>query len=188
MKKGTLVFMADMEGENFCRKIMLDGAMRGGLGVAAAGLPRHISLGMPYEVADYDAYLDFAEKYAAKLHPIQVTVNGMNAGRIGNVTGNYCLTFDTDADLEELRKQTREALRSELDLAVPETDGVTGTRNITLGFGKAPFDAYKAYVDNVDPAGYQNVTLTFDELGVFYYDEPNIAADNFCVVKRVKLY
>ena len=42
MKKGTLVLMADLEGENFCRKVMLSGAMDGGLGVAAAGVPRHI--------------------------------------------------------------------------------------------------------------------------------------------------
>lgn len=188
MKKGTLVFMSNLEGENFCRKVMLKGAMQGGLGVAAAGLPRHISLGMPYEVRDYDAYLQFAEEYAAKLAPIQVTLNGMKAAPLGKASGNYCFTFDTDADLEALRKQTRDALRDRLGLAVPETDGVTGTRNITLGFGKASFDAYKAFVESTDPATFQGTSLTFDELGVFYYDEPNIAADNFCVVRRIKLH
>lgn len=188
MKKGTLVLMANLEGENFCRKIMLDGAMKGGLGVAAAGLPRHISLGMPYEVKDYDAYMAFAEEYAAQLHPVEITLSGIKAGPLGTATGNYCFTFDTEADVEALRAQTRELLRSKLDLEVPEKDGVTGSRNITLGFGKAPFDSYKAFVEGVDSAVYQGVKLTFDELGVFYYDEPHIAADNFCVVKRIKLH
>lgn len=188
MKKGTLVLMADMAGENFCRKVMLSGAMDGGLGVAAAGLPRHISLGMPYEVKDYEEYLAFAEDYAAQLHPVEVTLNGMKAGPLGTATGNYCFTFDTDADIEAMRAQTRSLLRSRLSLEVPEKDGVTGSRNITLGFGKAPYEAYQAFVAGVDPASYQGVKLTFDELGVFYYDEAHIAADNFCVVKRIKLH
>ncbi len=187
MKKGTLVFMANREGENFCRKVMLSGAMDAGLGVAAAGLPRHISLGMPYEVQDFGAYFAFAEEYAAQLHPIQVTLNGMQANPLGTASGNYCFTFETDADIDGLRKQTRELVRKKLNLDVPEKDGVTGTRNITLGFGKAPFESYKAFVEGVDPAGYQGVTLTFNELGVFYYDQAHIAADNFCVVKRIKL-
>lgn len=188
MKKGTLVLMADIAGENFCRKVMLAGAMEGGLGVAAAGLPRHISLGMPYEVKDYEAYLAFAEEYAAQLHPVEVTLNGIKAGPLGNVSGNYCFTFDTEADVEGLRAQTRCLLREKLDLEVPEKDGVTGSKNITLGFGKAPFESYKAFVEGVDPASFQGVKLTFDELGVFYYDEAHIAADNFCVVKRIKLH
>lgn len=188
MKKGTLVLMADIAGENFCRKIMLAGAMEGGLGVAAAGLPRHISLGMPYEVKNYGAYLAFAEEYAAQLHPVEVTLNGIKAGPLGAATGSYCFTFDTEADIEAMRSRTRALLRSKLNLEVPEKDGVTGSRNITLGFGKAPFDAYKAFVEGVDLAAFQGVKLTFDELGVFYYDEPHIAADNFCVVKRMKLH
>lgn len=41
---------------------------------------------------------------------------------------------------------------------------------------------------SVDPATFQGVKMNFDELGVFYYDEATIAADNFCVVKRIKLH
>ena len=188
MKNGTLVLMADLEGENFCRKVMLSGAMDGGLGVAAAGVPRHISLGMPYEVKDYEAYLAFAEEYAAQLHPVEITLNGIKANPLGSMTGNYCFTFDTNINLEKLRAKTRNQLRSRLDLEVPEADGVTGSRNITLGFGKASFDAYQAFVASVDPATFQGVKMNFDELGVFYYDEATIAADNFCVVKRIKLH
>ena len=187
MKKGTLVFMTDRNGENFCRAIMLDGALNGGLGVAAASLPRHISLGLPYDVPDFDAYQQFAEKLAARLHPIEARLNGMNANPIGNVTGNYCLTFETAEDIDALRLSTVYALREELGLEVPEKDGVTGSRNITLGFGKAPFDTYRAYVEGVDPEAYVGKTLRFDELGVFYYDEASIEPNNFFCCKRIPL-
>lgn len=187
MKKGTLVLMADRDGENFCRAIMLDGAMNGGLGVAAAGLPRHISLGLPYYVRDFNAYLAFAERFAAGLHPIEVRLTDMACAPIGSATGNYCFKFETDADLDTMRAQTVAALRAELGLDVPEKDGVTGTRNITLGFGKAPFDAYKAYVDGAGRAAFAGRTLRFDELGVFYYDEDTIGANNFFCCKRIPL-
>ena len=187
MKRGTLVFLADRDGENFCRYTMLEGALHGGLGVAAAGLPRHISLGLPYDVPDFDAYLRFAEKLAARLHPIEVRLNGMKANPIGSATGNYCFTFETQEDVDALRSMTVRALRGELGLDVPEKDGVTGTRNITLGFGKAPFDAYKAFVDGAGQAAFMGKTLRFDELGVFYYDEATIGANNFFCCKRIPL-
>ena len=178
--------MSDLEGENFIRQFILDGAMNGGLGVAAASLPKHISLGMPYYVKDFDAYLKFAEDYAKTLKPVTAKITGMKSNPMGP-TGAFLFTFDCDTDLEAIRKNTREALRSELDLEVPETDGVTGTRNITLGFGKATAEEYKAYVDGTNPADYVGHEVLFNELGVFYYDEEKIAANNFCVVKRIKL-
>ena len=64
---------------------------------------------------------------------------------------------------------------------------MTGTRNITLGFGKTAFDAYKSYVEGVDPAVYTGKTLRFDELGVFYYDEASIGPNNFFCCKRIPL-
>lgn len=168
MKKGTLVYTASREAENFCRGFMLDGAMRGGLGVAAASLPRHISLGMPYEVSDFDAYLAFAERYAKTLQPVEVILTDMVCAPLGTVTGNYCFRFETKADLDALRLQTVGALREELGLEIPDKDGVTGSRNITLGFGKAPYQAYKDYVDHADKAAFRQRRLTFDGLGVFY--------------------
>ncbi len=187
MKKGTLCLLADFDAENFCREIMRKGAMDGGLGVAAAGLPRHISLGLPYEVTDYDAYLRFAEDFAKTLHPVTVTLKEIGCAPIGDVTGNYSLIFDTPLDLDALRLATVHALRQTLGLDVPEKDGVTGSRGITLGFGKAPFAAYESYVKGFDRSLISGKTLRFDELGVFYYDEAHIGAGNFFCCKRVRL-
>jgi len=187
VKKGTLVFTANVAAENFCRKFMLDGAMKGGLGVAAASLPRHISLGMPYEIKDYDAYLAFAEEYAKGLKPIEIKLTDMACAAMGDVTGNYCFKFETGEDLDALRVKTRAALMERLGLEIPEKDGVTGSRNITLGFGTAPFAAYKAYVEGADRAAFVGRTLTFDSLGVFYYDAPTISASTFFCCKYIPL-
>ncbi len=187
MKKGTLVYTASLEAENFCRTFMLDGAMRGGLGVAAASLPRHISLGMPYEVEDFDAYLAFAERYAKTLRPIEATLTDMACAPLGDSTGNYCFQFETEAELDALRLRTVGTLREELGLEVPGKDGVTGSRNVTLGFGKAPYQAYRSYVDGVDRSAFRNKRLVFDGLGVFYYDEAAISASSFFCCKYISL-
>lgn len=187
MKKGTLVYTAGLEAENFCRGFMLDGAMRGGLGVAAASLPRHISLGMPYEVGDFDAYLAFAERYAKTLRPVEVVLTDMACAPLGDATGNYCFRFETEADLDALRLRTVETVREELGLEVSEKDGVTGSRNITLGFGKAPYQAYKDYADGADRTAFRGRKLVFDGLGVFYYDEAAISASSFFCCKYIPL-
>ena len=186
MKKGTFVLMADHDSENFCRRVMLDGAMNGGLGVAAAGLPRHISLGLPYPVKD--AYLAFAERLAAQMHAIEVRLADMRCAPVANgASGNYAFRFETLEDIDALRLFTVRALRGGLGLDVPEKDRITGSRSITLGFGKAPFEAYKAYVESADRAAFVGKVLRFDALGVFYYDEDTIGPNNFFCCKRIPL-
>lgn len=187
MKKGTLVYLANRDAENFCRSFMLEGAMEGGLGVAAASLPRHISLGMPYEVEDFQGYMDFAEEYAKEFSPITVRLTDMGCAPLGTATGNYCFRFETEADLDAERMRTVKVLREKLHLNVPEKDGVTGSRNITLGFGTAPYSAYEAFVEGADRSRFAGKELVFDELGVFYYDAPTISASTFCCVKRIPL-
>lgn len=187
MKKGTLVYTAGLEAENFCRGFMLDGALKGGLGVAAASLPRHISLGMPYEVKDFDAYLAFAQRYAKTLKPLEVTLTDMACAPLGEATGSYCFRFETGEALDALRLRTVSALREELGLEVPEQDGVTGSRNITLGFGKAPYAAYEAYTRQAEKAAFQGRRLLFDGLGVFYYDEAAISASTFFCCRYIPL-
>lgn len=187
MKKGTLCLLADLEGENFCRSIMLDGAMNGGVGVAAGSLPRHISLGLPYEIKDWDAYLAFAERLASELNPVSVVVTDIACAPIGTVTGNYCLKFEEEFGLEKIREDSKQALRDELGLDIPEKDGVTGSKNITLGFGTAPFENYKQYVEGIKKEEIVGKTIKFTELGVFYYDQPTISASTFFCCKRFVL-
>ena len=183
----TLCYLSDFDGENFCRDFMVEGSEKEHLGVAAGNLPRHISLGLPYEVKDWDAYLKFAEKLASKLHPVTVKLTDMGCAPIGDVTGNYSFKFEENFGLDQLRLDTVHALNSELGLSVPEKDGVTGSRGITLGFGTAPFASYKKYVDEVDRARFVGKEITFDQLGVFYYDSAKITATSFICCRRFKL-
>ena len=124
MKKGTLCLLADFDAENYIRDIMRRGAVEGGVGVAAAGLPRHISLGMPYEVKDWAAYEKFAEKLAKELKPVTVRLCDIVAGKISEQFGSYFLKFEESFGLDDLRVQVRSKLISELGLEIPEKDGV----------------------------------------------------------------
>lgn len=186
MKKGTLCLLADFDTENYIRDIMRRGAVEGGVGVAAAGLPRHISLGMPYEVKDWSEYEKFAEKLAGELKPVTVKLTDFVAGKISEEFGAYFLKFEEDFGLDELRKNVRESLVSQLGLEIPEKDGVTGQKSITLGFGTAPYENYKGFVDSFGK-DFVGKEVTFNELGIFYYDQPTIAANNFFCCRRFKL-
>ena len=166
---------------------MVEASEKEHVGVAAGNLPRHISLGLPYEVKDWNSYVEFASKLASKLHPVNVRLKDMGCAPIGDVTGNYCFHFEEDFGLDQLRLDTVHALNGELGLDVPEKDGVTGSRNITLGFGTAPFANYKKYVDEVDRSRFVGKVLNFDQLGIFYYDSDKITATSFICCKRFKL-
>ena len=183
----TLCYLSDFDGENFCREFMVEASEKERVGVAAGNLPRHISLGLPYEVKDWNAYVSFAEKLAQKLHPVNVTLTGMGSKPIGETTGNYYFEFKESFGLDQLRLDTVHSLNSELGLSVPEKDGVTGSRNITLGFGTAPFANYKKYVEEVDKERFVGKELTFDQLGIFYYDSEKITATSFICCKRFRL-
>ena len=63
---------------------------------------------------------------------------------------------------------------------------MTGQKSITLGFGTAPYENYKGFVDSIDRS-FIGKNLTFNELGIFYYDQPTIAANNFFCCRRFKL-
>lgn len=183
----TLCLLGDFDAENFCREFMTEASIKEDVGVAAANLPRHISLGLPYEVKDWDAYVRFADELATKLHPVTVRLTEMGCIPIGDVSGNYHFKFVEGFGLDQLRLDTVHALNSKLGLSVPEKDGVTGQRNITLGFGKAPFANYQKYVGEVDSSRFEGKELTFDQLGIFYYDSDKITPTSFFCCKRYRL-
>ena len=182
--RATLCLLADFDAENFCRDFMVEASERNHLGGAAGNLPRHISLGLPYDVGNWEAYLDFAEKLSWRLSPVDVRLTGIRCAPIGETTGNYSFSFEEDFGLDQLRLDTVRGLNAQLGLSVPEKDGITGSRSITLGFGTAPFESYEDYVGYVDPLRYSGVVLRFDQLGVFYYDSEKITATSFICCRR----
>lgn len=187
MKKGTLCLLADFDSENYIRSIMLKGAMEGGLGVQAASLPRHISLGMPYEVPDWEKYEEFASDLSKKLKPVSVTLCDMGCGKLGERAGSWFLKFCEDFGLDEIREETKKELFDSLKILPIEKDNVKGQKNITLGFGKASYESYETYVNSFDKSLFIGHECKFTELGIFYYDEPTISASTFFCAQRFKL-
>ena len=182
--RATLCLLADFDAENFCRDFMVEASEKNHLGVAAGNLPRHISLGLPYEVKDWEAYLDYAEELAGRIAPVHAELSGMTCAPIGDETGNFSFRFNEDFGLDDLRLSVVRELNSRLGLSVPEKDGITGSKSITMGFGTAPFSSYKDYVEHVDQSRFVGVKLKFDQLGVFYYDSEKITATSFICCRR----
>lgn len=166
---------------------MVEASEKNHVGVAAGNLPRHISMGLPYEVKDWEKYLAYAEKLARKLHPVTVRLTDAVSAPVAGVTGSYFFRFEEAFGLDELRSNVKSDLVSELGLEIPEKDGVTGQRNITLGFGTAPYENYKYYVDSLDRTRFVGKELIFNQLGVFYYDSEKITATSFICCRRYKL-
>ena len=52
--KATIVLIADNEGENFGRKMMLEAHKHGKMGFEMARLPQHVSLKQPFSIPNLD--------------------------------------------------------------------------------------------------------------------------------------
>ena len=185
--KATLCLLADFDAENFCRDFMVEASERSHVGVAAGNLPRHISLGFPYDVTDWESYLEYAKSLAKWIKPVSVKLTDMVCSPIFDVTGSYFFKFDEKFGLDELRRKVSKDLNSKLGVDVSSSEKVFGQRNITLGFGSAPFSNYEEYVGFVDKNRFVGKELGFDQLGVFYYDSDKITATSFICCRRFRL-
>ena len=59
--KATIVLVADSEGENYGRRIMLEAHRAGGVGFEMARLPQHVSLKQPFSIpnlSEMEAFFD----------------------------------------------------------------------------------------------------------------------------------
>lgn len=185
--RATLCLLADFDAENYCRDFMVEASELKHVGVAAGNLPRHISLGFPYEVQKWDEYLEYAKTLSLELRPVIISLVDMTSAPIGESTGSFFFKFDESFGLDELRNKVALDLNSKLGVDIHEVGRIVGQRNITLGFGTAPFQNYKSYVESVNKERFAGKQLCFDQLGVFYYDSEKITATSFMCCRRYKL-
>ncbi|MCF0238481.1 MAG: hypothetical protein HUK24_07755 [Sphaerochaetaceae bacterium] len=183
---GTICFIADFDTENFLNEFKVEASEKFHVGVTGGNVPRHISLGMPYHVPDWDAYISYAEKFAKTLKPVTVTMDKMLTACFPRPDlGAFVVSFKEDFGLDEIRKKLTENLKKELNIEVK--DNLIGKRNIALGCGTKSIDAYNEYVKSVDPARYKGKSIRFDQIGVFYYPSENWDPSTYICYRRIKL-
>ena len=119
----ALVYLADLDTENFCGSYTVKAAQKG-ISVASGALPRHISLGSPHPVENFEEYLHMAEEFAAVLSPLKVILTGMEACRAK--TGNREVCWLGFRYLENLQ------------LEQARVQAASRTGNISAGPGSCP--------------------------------------------------
>lgn len=183
---GTICFIADFDTENTLNDFKVEASENFHVGVRGGNAPRHISLGMPYDVPDWKAYITYAEELAKTLHPVTVQAEDMGAVPFPTPeTGLFYLKFKEDFGLDNIRTNLKKDIKEQLDITIE--DNLVGKRVIALGCGTASLDAYKAYVASVDKKRYQGLKLRFDQIGVFYYPERNWDPSTYICYRRIRL-
>lgn len=165
----ALVYLADLETENFCGNYTRQAAEYG-INIASGALPRHISLGTPHPVSDFAQYLRFTDAFASRLRPLHLTLNSLDAAQARAGTREVCwlgFHYLYSRELEGARRKTASALRL-LHLALPDPDPIWNTRNLTLLTGTGDLALYRNYACS-SPRTFAGKTVTFDKLGVFFY-------------------
>ena len=183
---GTICYIADFDTENCLNEFKLQASENFHVGVTGGNVPRHISLGMPYEVPDWNAYVSFAEKFARTLKPVTVSVEGMLTACFPRPdTGAFLLKFKEDFGLDSIRQRLASSIKDELGVVIG--DSLIGKRFIALGCGTAGVEAYKAYVDSLDPSSYVGKSLRFDKIGIFYYPSANWDPATYMCYRKIRL-
>lgn len=183
---GTLCFIADINTENKLNEFKMEASELYHVGVKGGNIPRHISLGMPYEVPDWQAYIHYAEIFAKQLKPVSVEVTGMKSVSFPTPdTGAFVLSFKEDFGLDSIRMMLRNDIKEKLNIVIE--DSLIGKRNIALGCGTKSIDAYTEYVKSVSKDRYLGLRLVFNKLGVFYYPTKNWDPSTYICYRQIRL-
>ena len=183
---GTLCFIADFDTENYLNEFNLEASEKFHVGVSGGNVPRHISLGMPYDVPDWNKYIEFAYAFAKTLKPVTVRIAGIATASFPTPdVGAFVLKFDEDFGLDFIRARLTDSIRKELGISI--TDNLIGKRLVALGCGIAPVENYREYVASLEPERYIGKTLRFDQLGVFYYPSANWDPATYMCYRKIRL-
>ena len=183
---GTICFIADFDTENYLNEFKMEASEKFHVGVTGGNVPRHISLGMPYDVPDWKRYVEFATEFAKTLHPVTARIIGMVTASFPTPdVGAFVLKFEEDFGLDSIRARLTETIRKKLGVEIQ--DNLIGKRLVALGCGTASVDNYKAYVASLDPSRYVGKTIRFDQLGIFYYPSANWDPATYMCYRRIKL-
>lgn len=183
---GTVCYIADLATENYINEFKIEASEVFHVGVSGGNVPRHISLGMPYQVEDWKSYVSFVEDFAKTLSPVEVTIESMSTTCFPRPdTGAFLVCFTECFGLDEIRARLTREIKDKLGIEIK--DNLIGKRNIALGCGSAPIEPYQQYVASVDPSRYMGKTLRFDKIGIFYYPSENWDPATYTCYRRIEL-
>lgn len=183
--KATIVLIADTEAENYGRKMMLEAHRFGNTGFEMARLPQHVSLKQPFFIPSLEKMEMLFDTFAKSMHPVNIEITGIDLFRSnvlnGVESGCISLRVESTPQLVDSQRQLNEELYHQFGPCPAEHDN-DYIFHMTVAIGGADFNSYqKAYAEMKQH--FTCRSFRFDKLGLFYYDDDNIAPGTYFCYK-----
>lgn len=193
--KATIVLIADNEGENYGRKMMLKAHQAGGMGFEMARLPQHVSLKQPFKIPSLEKMETFFDRFTQKINPIKIEfeeleINPNNA--LGGVpSGVMSLRVKETEELKNAQKELFRELENTFGPCPADHDD-DYVFHMTVAIGGAAFENYeKALVclksDEQLMCELRDASFVFSKIGLLYYDDDNICPGTYFCYKVAEL-
>ncbi|MDE6808864.1 MAG: 2'-5' RNA ligase family protein [Muribaculaceae bacterium] len=183
--KATIVLIAETEAENYGRKLMLEAHRLGNTGFEMARLPQHVSLKQPFVIPSLEKMEQFFDEFAKTLTLVDVEFVGIDLfpSNVLNGVESGCISLrvkDT-RQLVDAQKCLNENLYRQFGPCPAEHDN-DYIFHMTVAIGGADFELYKKAYNGLKQS-FTRHTFRFDKLGLFYYDDDNIAPGTYFCYK-----
>lgn len=183
--KATIVLLADIEGENFGRKCMLDANRAGNVGFEMARLPHHISLKQPFKIPNLERMEQIFDEYVGEVNAISVPLLELNcfpSDVLGYASGCMSVRADSTPQLKAMQLKLFDRLEASLGPCPADHDS-DYVFHMTIAIGGASYQKAYEVLKNYD----FHQEFMFDRLGLLYYDDDHIKPGTYFCYKIAKL-
>lgn len=193
--KATIVLIANSEGENYGRKMMLKAHQAGGMGFEMARLPQHVSLKQPFVITSLEKMEEFFDQFAQKINPIKIEFEELDIhpnNSLGGIpSGVMSLRVKETEELKNAQKQFFRELENKFGPCPAEHDD-DYVFHMTVAIGGAPYEKYEKALDGLKSdeelmQGLREVSFVFSKIGLLYYDDDNICPGTYFCYKVAEL-
>jgi 2'-5' RNA ligase len=186
--KATFVLIASNETENMARKIMLEAHGKANLGFEMIRLPNHVSLKQPFHIDDLDEIEKYFDEFVKTLKPLTVKLKHLKcfpSSVLGYDSGVMMMVAEKSKELVELHSRLNRELEEHFGCCKGEFDGDEYMFHMTIAIGGKSFEEYQKAISLLDEREY-NMEVTFNQLGLLYYDNDNIKPGTYFCYKKIE--
>lgn len=189
--RATIVLIANSEGENFGRKLMLKAHQEGEMGFEMGRLPHHVSLKQTFIIPSLEKMEKFFDEFSKKVKPVKIEFEDIEIypnNVLGGVpSGVMSLRVRETEELKSVQKRLFCELENEFGPCPADHDD-DYVFHMTVAIGGAPFENYERALANLksDEKTMDEIlekSYIFNKLGLFYYDDDNIVPGTYFCYK-----
>lgn len=186
--KATIALIANDQGENFGRKLMLSAHQAGNLGFEMARLPQHVSLKQPFCIPNLEVFEEFFDVFAKNVKPVSIKFTDLSAfpsNVLGYDSGCIFLNGETSDELLKLQRNLFDKLEDKFGKCPADHDE-DYIFHMTVAIGGGAYENYEIALSELKKLDYKKEFIV-DKLGLFYYDDDNIKPGSYFCYKVVTI-